>query len=651
MKRFFWAAFAAGLVVLAWIAAGFAGGSWLTLAMTALIAAVYLLGAFELRQFRRATAGLDQVLDATLEAPATLGDWLQKLPATLRDAVRLRVEGERGALPGPALTPYLVGLLVMLGMLGTFLGMVVTFRGTVFALERSTDLEAMRTALAAPIRGLGLSFGASVAGVAASAMLGLMAAIARRERMEVARKLEARIAGPLQPFSLVHQRQEGFRALHVQAQAIPQLVEKLGALAERIDQRGEQLDARLLERQEALQREVTAAYAKLAQDVGVALKDSMAAGARASGDAIRPVVEGAMAQVAEQAERLHARLGEVAQGQAEMVAARFGATAQALASTFQDAIVHAQSTQAEADRERLQAWTQALHATADGLQAAWQRAGEQGLAQQAAMTGALEKASADFTQRAAASAGRLDELATLWRGELAALRQEEAQRGDAAVARLGELESAVARHLAALGSALEEPLTRLLRTAAEVPQSAAGVIAQLREEMSRLTERDNLALQERTLLLEQLRGLLDAVNAASDRQRSATDALLASASSAMELASTRFAEVLDAQSGRAAEAATHIAAGAVELSAVAEAFVQGVQQFQAGNDKLVEGLDRMEASLRRATTRSDEQLAYYVAQAREVIDLSIASQQGLVENLRALQVRPIKTLPAEGARA
>jgi hypothetical protein len=76
-----------------------------------------------------------------------------------------------------------------------------------------------------------------------------------------------------------------------------------------------------------------------------------------------------------------------------------------------------------------------------------------------------------------------------------------------------------------------------------------------------------------------------------------------------------------------------------------------VQQFQAGNDKLVEGLERMEASLRRSTTRSDEQLAYYVAQAREVIDLSIASQQGLVENLRALQVRPIKTLPAEGERA
>jgi hypothetical protein len=35
-------------------------------------------------------------------------------------------------------------------------------------------------------------------------------------------------------------------------------------------------------------------------------------------------------------------------------------------------------------------------------------------------------------------------------------------------------------------------------------------------------------------------------------------------------------------------------------------------------------------------SRSDEQLAYYVAQAREVIDLSISSQQGIVEDLRRL---------------
>jgi hypothetical protein len=81
----------------------------------------------------------------------------------------------------------------------------------------------------------------------------------------------------------------------------------------------------------------------------------------------------------------------------------------------------------------------------------------------------------------------------------------------------------VAQHLATLGAALEAPITRLLQTASEVPQAAAGVISQLREEMSRVAERDNLALQERTVLLEQLGTLLQAVNQASGEQRAAIE--------------------------------------------------------------------------------------------------------------------------------
>ena len=79
-----------------------------------------------------------------------LGEWLQQVPAALQNAVRLRIEGERVALPGPGITPYLVGLLVLLGMLGTFLGMVVTLKGAVMALESTTDLATIRAALAAP---------------------------------------------------------------------------------------------------------------------------------------------------------------------------------------------------------------------------------------------------------------------------------------------------------------------------------------------------------------------------------------------------------------------------------------------------------------------------------------------------------------------
>ncbi len=38
-------------------------------------------------------------------------------------------------------------------------------------------------------------------------------------------------------------------------------------------------------------------------------------------------------------------------------------------------------------------------------------------------------------------------------------------------------------------------------------------------------------------------------------------------------------------------------------------------------------------------TRSDEQLAYYVAQARELIDLSLMSQQQIVGDLQQMPAR------------
>jgi hypothetical protein len=684
-RRFFALAFALGLGCLAWVGIGFAGSNWLALGVTAVIAAVYLLGAFELKQFRAATDALGSALQDLSQPPAALPQWLAAVPAPLRNAVRLRVEGERVGLPGPALTPYLVGLLVMLGMLGTFLGLIVTFKGAVFALEGSTDLQAMRAALAGPLHGLGLSFGTSVAGVAASAMLGLMSAISRRERLEVARLLDQCIAGVLLPFSLGQQRREAFRALELQAQALPQVAGQLQALMDRIEQRSAQLDQQLLERQQAFQREVSLAYAGLAESVGASLRESLATGAATAGETIRPLVEGAMAKIVQESTRLHERVGTAAQDQARLLATTFEQRSAALVAAVGDSLARTQSAQALTEQQRLQAWMQALQGVSGELQAQWRRAADEAMASQREVAKGVEESARQITERASGQAvqtlqqaarlleesrelvrartdseqhwmaqhgERMDQMADLWRTELAALRQEESQRGEAAVGRLHELQAAVTEHLATLGAALEAPITRLLQTAAEVPQAAAAVITQLHDQIGRATERDGVALQERTLLLERMATLLQSLEQATDKQRAGVEAMVDSASGVLQQAGEQFAQALEQQSGRTAEVAAHVNASAVELSSLAQAFEQGVQLFQASNDKLVEGLQRVEAALGRSTERSDEQLAYYVAQAREVIDLSIASQQGLVENLRELQGRPAKTLAlVEGARA
>jgi hypothetical protein len=186
--------FLTGLAVVVWIGAGYLGSNPLGFAVALVIGAGYLAGALELHRYRQATATLQQAIAGVSTAPASLGEWLGGLHPSLRNAVRLRVEGERVALPAPSLTPYLVGFLVLLGMLGTLLGMMVTLRGTGLALESATDLASIRGSLGAPIKGLGFAFGTSIAGVASSAMLGLLSALCRRERLLAVQQLDVGIA-------------------------------------------------------------------------------------------------------------------------------------------------------------------------------------------------------------------------------------------------------------------------------------------------------------------------------------------------------------------------------------------------------------------------------------------------------------------------
>ena len=710
MNRFvFSAVFAMGLVAVLWVGTGFVGSSWMALAMTAVIAGVYLLGAFELKQFRAASASLAAAL-AQIPQPLTeLGAWLEAVHPSLQNPVRLRIEGERVALPGPALTPYLVGLLVMLGMLGTFLGMVVTFKGAVFALEGSSDLQAIRSALAAPIKGLGLSFGTSVAGVAASAMLGLLSAISRRERVDIARQLDVRVATVFRSFSLAYQRQETYKALQAQAQALPDVVGKLQAMMDGLERRSEQLNQQLVGQQQQFHRDVSVAYTELSHSVGHTLKDSLTASAKVAGESIKPVVESAMDAIAQESQRRHQQLMEAAQTQLTGLSTQFESTARSVSDTWVSALqaqtqtsgelvggldqalkafterfeqrAHAlltsvntqmsqsQSEQVVAEQQRVEAWTQALNAMAGKLVSEWQRVGEQTLDQQQAICQTLESTAGQITERASehvsqtlrdvaqlvnqsealvrsrmdteetwvkAHGERMDELASLWRTELSALRAQEAAHGQAAVARLGELQSAMSSHLATLGAALEAPMTRLMQTASEVPQAAAEVIAQLRQEMTRLSERDNVALEERTAVMTQIKALLQTINEASGQQQAMIESLVTSAAKVLDQAGSQLAASLGEQAGKVAEVAVHVTSSAVELSSLGESFSHGVQLFNASNDKLIDGLQRIEGTLKQSIARSDEQLAYYVAQAREVIDLSISSQQGIVEDLRRL---------------
>lgn len=712
-KQLFAGAFVLGAMAVAWVAAGFVGSAnVLALLMTVVIGAVYGFGALELHRFRQATGDLSSAVAAIPTDLQILGDWLNRVPAHLQNTVRLRVEGERVGLPGPVLTPYLVGLLVMLGMLGTFLGMVVTLNGAVFALESTTDLQAIRSAFAAPIKGLGLSFGTSVAGVATSAMLGLMSAICRRERLATAQTLDSAIATTLRGFSLTHQRQETYKALQQQSLALPVVVNQMQTMMAQMETMSRQLNERLLSNQQAFHSDVKSVYTDLASSVGQSLRDSLTESAHAVGASIKPVFEATMAGIAQEAHAMHTRLVDTTQTQLDGVSARFttaaatvtdgwsialakqehahaalvtglGQSLEAFGQTFaqrsaahldamQTAYAALQADHASGDRQRLEAWMASLEATSAALKQEWQQAGAHTLEQQQAICNTLARTAQDMAAHTQASASqsldaitgllaqseelvrtriaseatwtqqhneRMDQAVSSLRAELVSLREAEALRGQAAVERLGELQTALTGHLTTLGTALEAPITRLIETASEAPRAAAEVIGKLRQEVSSSAARDNELLEERGRIMATLGSLLEAINHASVEQRAVIDSLVASSAVALTQAGSQFAEKVDAEAVKLADIAAHVTGSAVEVSALGESFGFAVKSFNEANEKLIANLQRIESAMDKSMARSDEQLAYYVGQAREIIDLSILSQKEVFEGLRQLPAK------------
>ncbi|MBS1191565.1 MAG: hypothetical protein H6R10_3357 [Rhodocyclaceae bacterium] len=633
-KKLSLAAFLLGLVAVGWVGAGYIGASPLALAMTMVIGAVYGAGALELRRFHRATSTLAQALAAIPENLADLGDWLGQLHPSLRNPVRLRIEGERIALPGPAMTPYLVGLLVLLGMLGTFLGMVVTLNGAVIALESTTDLQTIRAALAAPVKGLGVAFGTSVAGVAASAMLGLISALCRRERLQAGQLLDTRIATVLRGFSLAHQRQETFKALQSQSQALPEVVEKLQAMMAQMERQGQQLNERLLANQESFYREARGVYSDLASSVGQSLRESLTESARLAGSTIQPIVEATMTGIAKETTSLHGKMADTVRMQLDGLSERFGATVDAVADTWAGALARHERTTENLTRDM----GSALESFAATFE---QRSASLLAAVQENHSAVLTDLAARDQQRQAAMTGSLESMA-------AALQREWQQAGAQVLGQQQQIcatldetaRNIVARAEAQASSTIGE-VTRLMEAAAEAPRAAAEVIGQLRQELSNSIARDNELLAERSRIMETLGALLDAINHASREQRGAIDALVASSAALLDRAGAEFKERIEAESGKMAAAATQITGSAVEVSSLGEAFGFAVQLFTESNDKLVAHLQRIEGALGKSMARSDDQLAYYVAQAREIIDLSLMSQQRIVEDLQQMAGKPV----------
>jgi hypothetical protein len=287
-----------------------------------------------------------------------------------------------------------------------------------------------------------------------------------------------------------------------------------------------------------------------------------------------------------------AALVEAQQQVLQNTAGHFQQQADVLLAQLAAAQRDAQTTLAAQDSQRLEVWRAAMVEHSDVLHAAWAQMGESSAQRQQQMCDALQ-----VSAEAIAANGR--------------------QQANATLTEIGTL----------------------LQAASEAPRVAAEVIGELRQSLTDSMQRDTAMLSERNQLLSTLGTLLDAVNRASGEQARAIDTLVGTSSQLLETVSARFDARVEADAQKLDAAATRASASALEIASLGDAFAAAVDAFGANNAQMAERLQTIEGALEKSLLRSDEQLAYYVAQAREVVDLSLLAQRQIVDDLRQLEVQ------------
>lgn len=824
-KPLSWASFTLGALVVLWMGTAFMGGNLLALIIIGAIAGVFCLGFSEQVRYQKDSRLLAQNIANTNTPVEDFSHWCSLLPQALQTPVRQRITQERSQIPTPVLTPYLIGLLVMLGLIGTFIGMVGTLKGAVIALESNTELEAIRSGLAAPMKGLGLAFGTSVAGVAASAALGLINTLSRRERLAAWHGLEAKIDSHFQGFAVSSQRALTYRAMQSQSEQWPNLLDRFDSLATRLEGMGNQLGQQLTEQQ----NQAIKATGEQISDLVQAVKSSLATTATEVGqqvtDAVSPAVDRllqesqnqlsenynqwrtqAQAQLdsqlqaakettqalqstwvanhqanTEQLSELQREQTQWLQQTQEQHAANLAQVKSELASTLQNWLAQRQAQEqaqaaavAEAQRQVLNTLTQGQHqylellnqqkdqcealaqSVAAGLDKTQSNLGQQlsqWLEQQAQVAQsrmeAIEQANEQvfaairaqqehqrethkqqsqhardqqqaLNQAITSSQAELTTAINQWLGEnqalvktqltnleqhnqasfneltqqlaehskatalqqtellnatqaivaggeallegrqaqerqwaeqqqqlakdisaktqqaMTELAQAESERSQQVASHFDALQQAMAKQLTALTESLQNPMAELMTSAAESPKAAAEVLAQLRAEMSAALERDNQMLAERQGIMQQLDDLATSLAETSSQQRDAIIGMAEASGKMLAEVSDRFGARIDADIDKLTEGVAQVAASSIDLATLAETFSHAVDTYQTANGELLEHFNRLEAQILAMSDRSDEQMGYYVAQAREIIDHSLSSQQEMIEQLRRL---------------
>lgn len=660
---------AAGSLILARTAGFYQGEDPLAFGVVVLMAVALFAGVAELLFHAQRLKGLEGELGKLTREPTLEG--IDNASPILRALLQARLDRVSLGVPRASFTPYLIGLLVMLGLLGTFLGLFETLRGARLALTASTDVEALREGLSTPMSGLMRSFGTSAAGVSSSAMLGLAAVFARRSAGQLGVQLHAAASGPFARFSSSHRQLMALEQLAVQGESFPAAAAALSlASQELLSLRTEWLSAHA-QASEAVSRRLVEATESVQRTVQAGVEQSASATHRAVAPLLEQAVAGTVAAAGAHLAKIEAKADEAsaARHKAELsVTERLSAHLESVTSRLDAQVENTRASDearraalaqlerdAEQARERHVASILAsLAEHAERNAAAEQERRERALAldaqrseQWVAVQNTLERT---LTER-----GETLDATLLAAGQslVGALREHaEAAKAneEARAARLGE-------RLSAVTQTLEQTVERLAAAESERASLLQDHVTTMSERLAAASDRLGAEEGRRAALLTQhVDGMSSemrrAFSAAAERdaERAETLAQVAGTlrtelSAAAEVMRDRLGASADADAERAKEAQAmfeELKSASSQIAEAARSQSTALQQFVAATEGRTEALE----------TRSQERLEALLDRIRDTVDTQALRLAALEEGLRAAQTESTAQLAQQlGAHA
>jgi hypothetical protein len=613
-----------------------AGAALLVVAMGAAL----VVGLAELLLRTRRALGLSAEIRA-LPATPSEEDIAAQGPL-LRDLLRARIENATLSR-SESLTPYLVGLLVMLGLLGTLLGLFETLGGAGHALTASSNVDALRSGLSGPMRGLTRSFGCSAAGVSASAMLGLAAALVKRREASVIGQLNSYASRALREFSPLRSQANALAQLAAQGSALPQAASALESVAQQLSGLAERWEAAHRAAAEAQQKslegalsglraEMTKSATAASRELESALSRQLTQMVKTTGD----LIAGHLQQTAQTLEQ------ELGARRKDDVALRQGLAADLV--SVRDGVAESTRAHSELIAGQVRGLEQALSARATHQSEQLESQRKQ-----------AEVHLAGLAEASHALVERLDEDARSRRDESGRLFDALAQRLDHAGSNLGQIASQVGTQLTTriqsehslaerLGAAMAlfEGSGKALDVAlSRQEQAVEALLSQAREQLGQTREAAQLGLSE--ALEAAQRGHLqttETVQQALLQTAESAQRSMAETSALAQLGLTQALEATQQGLAQTTEAAQHGAHAALQrvvdlAGEQAERLVQLERQLEGAQAGHAQGLSQQLGAQAERLGQGLETTTALVQQAAELLKASSVEMAAVAEMFAA----------------